>query len=70
MAEQKFNEGDSLSVELEGKIFLVHKDSTGKIVERDELNGETMIKALLVTIEDALRVYIPSQLADSLPKTP
>jgi hypothetical protein len=60
-------EENNMSIELEGKIFLVTKDATGNVVSKEELDGETMLKALLVTIEDALESYIPPELIESLP---
>ena len=55
---------ENLSIELEGKIFLVTKDNVGNVLSKEELDGETMLKALLVTIEDALNSYIPPELLD------
>ena len=54
-----------LSIELEGKIFLVTKDKQGNIVEKSELDGELMLKALLVTVQDALESYVPPELMES-----
>ena len=67
--DQMFNEGDVLEMELEGKIFLVHKDVDGKMISREELNSEIMLKALLNTLEDALHSYLPQEIVDEAIKS-
>jgi hypothetical protein len=62
--EQMLQEGDNLELELEGKIFLIHKDKDGKLINREELNGEIMLKAFLNTLEVALNSYLPQETAE------
>ena len=41
----------SLEIELEGKIFLVEKDSEGAVTSREEMNGKDCLKVLATVVE-------------------
>lgn len=54
----------NVELELEGKVFIVEKDKEGNVVSRDELNGELVLKSLLVVLEDAIRTWTPSEVPE------
>jgi len=60
--------GDTLDLELEGKISLVTSDKDGKEVGREDLDGELVLKTILVVIEHGLNELTEySTILDSSP---
>ena len=53
-------------LELNGKIFLVHKNENGTVVDKEELNGEYMLRLLEYVLTSELNhLMLPELLGNS-----
>ncbi len=53
-------------LELNGKIFLVHKNENGTVIDREELNGEYLMRLLgLILSSDLDHLMLPELLGNS-----
>jgi len=51
MEEKKISKDDYIELELDGHIYITHKNGEGEVLSREELDGELMLKALLSVID-------------------
>jgi hypothetical protein len=45
----------SMTLELDGKVLIVERDSDNKIVSQEEIDGETVLKCLLHLLEQGIK---------------
>lgn len=58
MTPEEINEKtDHMELELEGKVFLVQFDKEDRVLLRDELDPELVLKIVMSVFSDALKAY-------------
>ena len=53
-----------VDLELDGTIYLVQRDKEGKLLVRDPMDGEVMLKVLLSVVSDGLDTVGPPELTE------
>lgn len=51
---------DGVHLELDGKVFIVEVEE-GKVKSKEELDGQAVVEALLMVIEDSLRHMVKEE---------